>query len=166
MQLRNNRDFSNVQFNAYVNRGEAVSYRDPLTGATLSKAAKPVYKLIHIPPLATVEIDDELWNAIADGCFCTIKVQEEVREEIEVLSLGKGKDKDKKATRSVLMPTGETKRVNLVDEMIKSGRITIVVEPKSKLTLEEKKKLVEDSGMKLPKDADEAYINKMWLLVK
>lgn len=162
MQLRNNRDFSNVQFNAYVNKGEAVSYRDPLTGTTLTKAAKPVYKLIHIPPLATVEIEDELWAAIADDCFCTIQVQEEVREEIEVLALGK----DKKATRSVLMPTGETKRVNLVDEMIKSGRITIVVEPKSTLTLEEKKELVEAADIKLPKDADEDYINKMWLLVK
>jgi Fe-S cluster assembly ATPase SufC len=162
MQLRNNREFSNVQFNAYVNKGEAVSYRDPLTGATLSKAAKPVYKLIHVPPLATVEIEDELWAAVAEDCFCTIKVQEEIREEIDVLSLGK----DKKATRSVLMPTGETKRVNLIDEMIKEGRITIVVEPKSKLTLDEKKALVTDAGIKLPKDSDEEYVNKMWLLVK
>jgi hypothetical protein len=162
MQLKNNREFSNVQFNAYTNKGEIVSYRDALTGGTLKKPAKPVYKLIHIPPFATVEIDDELWAAIADDCFCTIKVQEETHELIEDISLGK----DKVATRSVLTPTGETKRVNLIDEMIKEGRITIVVEPKSKLTLEEKQGIVIASGMKLPKDADEEYVNKMWLLVK
>ena len=162
MQVKNNRELSNVQFNAYINKGDVVSYRDALTGTTLKKAAKPVYKLIHIPPLATVEIDDELWAAVADNCFCDIKVREEVREEIKELDLGK----DKIITKSVLTPTGETRRVNLIDEMIREGRITIVVPPKSNLTLEEKKKLVEGTGMKLPKDADEAYIDKMYLLVK
>lgn len=162
MQVKNNREQSNVQFNAYVNRGELITFRDPLTGESLKKPAKPVYKLIHIPPLATVEIEDELWAAVADNCFCTIKIMEESREEIKELDLGKGK----KATKSVLTPTGETKKVNLIDEMVKEGRITIVVPPKSNLTVEEKKAVVEATGMKLPKDSDEDYIEKMYLLVK
>lgn len=160
MQVKNNREHSNVQLNAYVNKGDIVKYRDPLTGAQLSKPAKPNYKLIHIPPLATVEIDDELWLAATEG-MTTVKVMEEVREPIKELDLGK----DKVATKSVLMPTGETKRVNLIEEMIKEGRITIVVPPKSSLSTEDMQAALKEAGVPTAKDADEETIQKLYYKV-
>lgn len=153
MQVRNNREHSNVQLNAYVNRGETVDYRDALTGQKLTKPAKPSYKLIHIPPLATVEIDDKLWEAATFGST-TIKIMEEVQEPIEGLTLGK----DKVATKSVLMDTGKTKKVNLVEEMVKEGRITIVVPPKSTLTKEEMQTELKAKGVPTANDADEETV--------
>ena len=157
MQVKNNREHSNVQLNAYVNKGDIVKYRDPLTGAQLSKPAKPSYKLIHIPPLATVEIDDELWLAATNG-FTTIKVMEEIHEPIKELNIGK----DKVATKSVLMPTGETKRVNLIEEMVKEGRITIVVPPKSTLSLEDMQAELKAAGVPTAKDTDETVIQNLY----
>ena len=157
MQVRNNREHSNVQLNAYVNKGATVTYRDPLTGSKLSKTAKPIYKLIHIPPLATVEVEDKLWLAATEGTT-TIRVAVEEREEIEVINLGK----DKKATKSVLRHTGETKVVNLVEEMVKEGRITIVVHPKSNLTTEDMQKSLKEAGIPTSKDTDEKVIQDLY----
>ena len=160
MQVKNNREHSNVQLNAYINKGDIVKFRDPLTGAQLSKPAKPNYKLIHIPPLATVEIDDELWLAATEG-MTTVKVMEEVREPIKELNLGK----DKVATKSVLMPTGQTKRVNLIEEMIKEGRISIVVPPKSSLTLEEMQLALKEARVPTAKDESEEVVTKLYYKV-
>lgn len=160
MQVRNNRD-SNLQLHAYMNRGELVKYKDPVSGKELSKPAKPLLKLVHIPPLCTAEVEDDVWKAICVGTM-TVKESEVIREEIEDITKGK----DEKFFRNTRVPTGRSTKVNVIKQMIKGERITIVEDVKCSFTIEEKRKVVEDTGMLLPKDATEEYINKMYYIVK
>lgn len=161
MQLRNNREHANLQFIAYVNRGVMVNFRDGVTHEMVKVQEKPKYELIHVPPLATVIISDELWEAAQTGKVKR-KVYKTEKTKIENLSQGKNKD----VFKSNHVWTGEYKMVCPIQELVDCGDMTIVEQPKSTLSIEEKKTRVEATGMKLPKDADEEYIEKMYQLVR
>lgn len=156
MQVRNNDELTPVQLHAYVNRNEKISYECPIDGKTKQKLAKPRLELIHIPALATVEIDDELWNAATVGTT-TRKVFEETWEDFPDIDLGKNAPK-----KRVLVDTGKREKVNMVQEMIKAGRITIVEHPKLTISLEDMQKALKEAGVPTSKDADELTIRGLY----
>jgi hypothetical protein len=142
MQIKNNHELAPLQLHAYINKNKVVTYPCPHSGKELKKFAKPELKLIHVPAGYTVEVDDTLWLAATEG-HTTVKIFEEHEEKIEGVDLGK----DAVATRKVRTDTGRTKRVNLVKEMIKAGRITIVEQVASTLTKQEKQQALKDAGV-------------------
>lgn len=167
MQVKNNHELSPVQLHAYVNRGEVIKYPCPHTGKQLERAAKPNLKLIHIPALATVEIEDELWLAATMGST-TVKIFEEAIEQIKGVDLGKDSNGNQMvATTSVLHDTGKRKKVNLVQQMIEDGRITIIKPVANNLTKEEMQAKLKEHGVPTNVDAElsevEALYNKVCL---
>ena len=165
MQVKNNHELAPLQLHAYVNRGVMIKYPCPHTGKELEKPAKPELKLIHIPAMATVEIEDSLWEAATLGSTL-IKCTEEVREPIKGVDLGKDEHGVAiVATTSTLIETGETKRVNLVEQMVVEGRISIIKPVANNLTIEEMQIALKEHGVPTAKDATieavEALYNKV-----
>lgn len=162
MQVRNNHELSPVQLHAYVNRGEVIKYPCPHTGKELQRAAKPVLKLIHIPALATVEIEDELWLAATTGTT-TVKIFEEAIEQIKGVDLGKDSNGNQMvATTSVLNDTGKRKKVNLVHQMVVDGRITIVEPVANTMTIEEMQVLLKEAKVPTSKDATLEEVTELY----
>lgn len=160
MQLRNNSELDNFQMLACVNYGKTVKGRDHLTGEVIDKLVKPEMKLIHIPPLATVEIDDELWAAATIDTMRDVPIYEVTKEEIK--NVGFGKDNEKKFYKTVRTNTGKTERKCIIQMRIDSGELTIIEHPKSKLTKEEMQQALKDKGIPTSKETELGQVQELY----
>lgn len=100
-------------------------------GSTIQKPAKPVLKHIAIPSEAEVELDDDIFEKMSKT-KTTAQVFDEEWEDIEGL-----KDPKIKLKRKILVPTGRTRTISLVMELVSLGNLVITEKPKSKLTTQQ-----------------------------
>ena len=100
-------------------------------GTTIQKPAKPVLKHIAIPSEAEVELDDDIFEKMSKT-KTTAQVYDEQWEDIDGL-----KDPKVKLKRKILVPTGKTKTISLVMELVSLGNLVITEKPKSKLTTQQ-----------------------------
>ena len=100
-------------------------------GTTIQKPAKPVLKHIAIPSEAEVELDDDIFEKMTKT-KTTAQVYDEQWEDIEGL-----KDPKIKLKRKILVPTGRTRTISLVMELVSLGNLVITEKPKSKLTTQQ-----------------------------
>ena len=100
-------------------------------GSTIQKPAKPVLKHIAIPSEAEVELDDDIFEKMTKT-KTTAQVYDEQWEDIDGL-----KDPKVKLKRKLLVPTGKTRTISLVQERIRMGELVITEKPKSKLTTQQ-----------------------------
>lgn len=100
-------------------------------GQSIHKPAKPVLKHISIPSEAEVELDDDIFEKMSKT-KTTAQVFDEVWEDIDGL-----KDPKVKLKRKILVPTGRTRTISLVQERVRLGDLVITEKPKSKLTTQQ-----------------------------
>ena len=130
MRVRNHTE-APIMLNARTNTGKNTEHIDA-HGNKIVKAEAPYAKLIAIPAECECEIDDELWVQATSG-ETTVQVFETVLEEI----VGQKID-GKPVYQTTLNPTGKFRKVNLMQERITKGDITITEKVKSKLTVADK----------------------------
>lgn len=142
MQLKNNLENANWQIMSFVNRGKMETVRDHITHELREQQMKPQFKLIHVPPLATVHIDDELW---ANAVFDTKRTRKLFTEEkVLIPNLKQGKEL---LYRTVRHYTGETVEFCMIQQQIDDGVISIVEHPKSKLSTDEMQAALKAKGV-------------------
>lgn len=117
MRLRNKTE-APIMFYARSNAGKVVEVTGT-SGEKFSKEEHPKATLICVPAEAEVEIDDELWKLALLGTT-TVKVYAKVQEVIPGALMD-----GKPVYKTVMEPTGATKKVNLLQERIKAGDLEI-----------------------------------------
>lgn len=117
MRLRNKTE-APIMFYARTNAGAVVEVRGP-NGESYSKEETPKATLICIPAEAEVEIEDDLWRLAIKGTT-TVRVYTKVKEVIPGAIID-----GKPVYKTVLEPTGATKKVNLLQERIRVGDLEI-----------------------------------------
>lgn len=117
MRLRNKTE-APIMFYARSNAGKIIEVTGA-SGEKFSKEEHPRATLICVPAEAEVEIDDELWKLAILGTT-TVKVYAKVKEVIPGAMLD-----GKPVYKTVMEPTGATKKVNLLQERIKAGDLEI-----------------------------------------
>lgn len=142
MKLKNNLENANWQIMSFVNRGKMETVRDHITHELREQQMKPQFKLIHIPPLATVHIDDEMW---ANAVFDTKRTRKLFTEErVLIPNLKQGKES---LYRTIRHYTGESEQFCMIQQQIDDGVITIVEHPKSKLSPVEMQEALKAAGV-------------------
>lgn len=118
--------------------------------------------VIHIPAGATVEMDDSVFKALLES---RTEVQV-MREDTVVLNkdnIGADIENDQKPlTIREFYETGETKVVNLVQELIKEGKLLVV--ERVKVGMADVDKVLEANGISvkdMPEDAKLALYDKL-----
>ena len=129
MRLRNTTQ-APISFLVRMNPNEKVEVTLD-NGSTIQKPAKPVLKHIAIPSEAEVELDDDIFEKMTKT-KTTAQVFDEVWEDIDGL-----KDPKVKLKRKILVPTGKTRTISLVQERVRLGDLVITEKPKSKLTTQQ-----------------------------
>ncbi|MBG6242983.1 MAG: hypothetical protein EKE20_14695 [Candidatus Symbiopectobacterium sp. Dall1.0] len=152
MQLKNNLT-ANLQFNYRKNIGKMVTYHDE-AGNKITKPEKPKLAMIHIPGGATVEIDDDVYNELLKG---KTEVQQyiDVTNEIEDAEIKMDKHKLSITERQF---TGKTKEVNLFNEAIKCGDLSIVEKPVVNISKEQMLKEIHEAGVNMANNAADKEI--------
>jgi hypothetical protein len=117
MRIRNKTQ-APIMFQARTNAGKLTEYEDH-NGNKVSKPEHPQSVLICVPAEAEVEIEDKLWLAAIRGTT-TVKVFAKVQEVIPGATMD-----GKPVYRTIMEPTGATKKVNLIQERIKAGDLEI-----------------------------------------
>lgn len=118
--------------------------------------SKTELSVIHIPAGATVEMDDAVFKAICSG-KTEVQVLREEMVELTQDNIGAVIENDKKPlTMREFYETGETKTVNLVQELIKEGKLIVVERVKVGMA-EIDKKLVE-SGIPIKDMSEDAKL--------
>lgn len=130
MRVRNNSN-APIMFQARTNAGVMVKYLDQF-GNDQKRPEHPKYELICIPASAEVEIKDKLWSQATAG-KTVVRVFKTVKEVIPGIT-----HDNKPVYQNVQEDTGETKTVNLLQERIKSGDLTITSAVASNLSIQEK----------------------------
>lgn len=130
MRVRNHTE-APIMLNARTNAGKTTEHMD-VHGNKITKLEHPQSVLIAIPAEAEVEIDDTLWLQATSG-KTTVQVFHEVREEIPGATMD-----GKPVYQTILEGTGKYKEVNLVQERIKKGDLTITEKVKSILSVADK----------------------------
>lgn len=122
-------------------------------------AEKKALDFVHIPAGATVELDDEIFEQICKPMTVVEKhdlVIQKVEAETPILM-------DKKdVVVKEYYPTGLTKKVNLVKEMIRTGVLTVV--SRVEVSVEEKAKFLNSQGIgvkELEAEQIDALYNKL-----
>jgi len=128
MQFRNTTDIP-ATITVRLNPGVKVSGVD-INGNNVTKFEQPRLHTVHIPALATVEIEDGVWEKAWDTKSI---VSEQVIEKQECAGFKKS-DESTHHYISVAMKTGKTSVVFPIRERVKSGEFEIVKAPKIKLT--------------------------------
>ena len=129
MRLRNTTQ-APISFLVRMNPNEKVEVTLD-NGSTIQKPAKPVLKHIAIPSEAEVELDDDIFEKMTKT-KTTAQVYDEQWEDIDGL-----KDPKVKLKRKILVPTGKTRTISLVMELVSLGNLVITEKPKSKLTTQQ-----------------------------
>lgn len=151
MQVKNNTQ-AYQGFTVRTNPGENVETVDA-QGNKIVKPAMPILRTVRIPPEATVEIEDKVWEA----AMATKSTRQKVTLEKEPVAIGSDQA-DAKATNFILNPVGDgVQRAYFpIREMVKEGILVIVEQPKLSLTLEDMRKAIETAqGFALPKEISE-----------
>lgn len=117
MRLRNKTQ-APIMFHARTNANKVIEDIDQY-GNKISKTEYPQSTLICVPAEAEVEIDDELWKLAVKGTT-TVQVYAEVQEVIPGAMMD-----GKPVYKTVLEPTGATKKVNLIQERVRCGDLEI-----------------------------------------
>ena len=162
MQVKNTQDHY-VAFTARMNHGAKTKGIDA-HGNEILKDALPQLKSVTIPPLATVEIDDAIWNAATKGK--PAKRQKIVMDK-EPVQIGTDKN-GAVAEHFISVPNGSGvfTSFNPVLDLVKLGHLVIVEHAKLELTMEQMRAAVEKAqGYALPEKVDEAKLMNMYHLL-
>jgi len=151
MQVRNNTS-ANLQFMVRMNSKTTDSFLDQ-HGNTITQPERPKVETLHIPPMALVEVEDNLWN-LAAMTSTTVPITEEETEVISGISLG-GQQDPQPVTRTIKVPTGKTRKVNLMKEMIQKGDLEIVVKPASLIAPKAMRLQLKEAGITVKADLHE-----------
>jgi hypothetical protein len=122
----------------------------------------PSLEVLHIPGGATVEIEDEIFEAICSG-KTTVSVMEERMVPLDKDNIGA----QMKTDGEILMikeyyDTGRTKEVNLVKELIKEGKLAVTERPHVKMeTIDAFLNAQGISVKDMPEDAKLALYDKL-----
>lgn len=157
MQVKNLTD-SYVGFTVRTNPTERVTGEDA-HGNKISKPATPNLVPVRIPPLATVEIDDEIWA----GAWETKATRQEIHIVKEQVQVGARKEASVQPEMMTLVEgTGKFRPFYPVREMIAEKILEIVEKPVCTLSVVEMRELIEArQGYPLPKDvADELIVGQ------
>lgn len=162
MQVKNTQDHY-VSFTARMNPGAKTKGYDA-HGNEIMKESLPQLKTVTIPPLATVEIDDAIWNAATKG-----KPAERQKITLEKEAVQIGTDKSGAvAEHFISVPTGNGvfTSFNPVLDLVKQGTLEIVEHAALNITLEQMRIAVEKAqGYALPKEVEEAKLVNMYHLL-
>ena len=144
MRLRNTTQ-APISFLVRMNPNEKVEVTLD-NGSTIQKPAKPVLKHIAIPSEAEVELDDDIFEKMSKT-KTTAQVYDEQWEDIDGL-----KDPKVKLKRKILVPTGKTRTVSLVMELVSLGNLVITEKPKSKLTTQQMVEKLKEMKISITKE--------------
>lgn len=139
MQLKNN-EKRNYQF--FFNKKD--------------KSGKVSVEFVHIPGGATVELDDNIFDAICASKTEVAEMEERIiplNEEQVGAEIRAGREV---AVVKEYFPTGKTRLVSLVGELIKQGKLTVV--ERVKVTMKEVEALLVSNGVKIEGMADDAKL--------
>lgn len=129
MQLKNTTE-APIKFLVRTNAGATVTIKDG-NGNDITKPEAPKVTLIVIPALATVELEDDLYE-------CMVSAKTKVQEYDIVLAPVQGiGTKEKPVMRKTYEPTGKYKTTSLLKERISVGDLVVVEKPKLKVSLKE-----------------------------
>ena len=162
MQVKNTQDHY-VAFTARMNPGAKTKGVDA-HGNEILKDALPQLKSVTIPPLATVEIDDAIWNAATKG---KPTKRQKITMEKEPVQIGTDKS-GAVAEHFISVPNGNGvfTSFNPVLDLVKQGTLEIVEHAALNITLEQMRIAVEKAqGYSLPKEVEEAKLVNMYHLL-
>ena len=117
---------------------------------------------IHIPQLATVEIDDKHWMQAWNG-KTTVPVY--VMEEVIVTGSQEGKPETQHVVRNPV-PTGRRKDYWPLRDLVERGILKIVERPASNVTVEKALKIIQSKGVVIDKTADKDKILDLYEKLK
>lgn len=154
MKVQNTTE-SYIGFTVRVNPNAVVEVKDEAGNVLSTKPAKPELMSIRIPSEATVEIEDNIWNAALKTC----SLRQSITLEEEEVITGSNQGVVEKHKISVPMGDGQFKKFYPVRDMVSSGQLKVIERAKSTLTLEQMRQKIEQTqGFALPKDLDEEKI--------
>ena len=162
MQVKNTQDYY-VSFTARMNPGAQVKGRDA-HGNEILKDALPQLKTVTIPALATVEIDDAIWNVAVKGKPAK---RQGIHIEKEPVQVGSDSP-NAQAENFISVPHGDgvRKSYNPVLDLVKQGILVIVEHAALNLTLAQMRTAVEKAqGYALPEKVDEDKLVNMYHLL-
>ncbi len=152
MELKNNKD-TYASFTVRTNPKEMVKFIDQ-EGISREKPAKPVIKTIVIPPLATVEIEDSVWEAL----YNTVVMKKVLEVEEESYSEG--------LTKTAVYSTGEEVRHYPIQELIKANEIIVKTEPEIKLSVAQmSERISKAQGYPLPQNIPEDKVKELYIKI-
>lgn len=156
MELKNNND-TYVSFTVRVNPNETVKFVDA-EGISREKPAKPNIRTIIIPPLATVEIEDDVWEV----AYNTMVQKNVLEVEEEVVS----KDKNNVLTKTEVYATGKVVRHYPIREMLENNTIMIKVEPTIKLSVAQMiERISKAQGYPMPANVPEDKVKEIYMKI-
>lgn len=156
MELKNNND-TYVSFTVRVNPNETVKFVDA-EGISREKPAKPNIRTIIIPPLATVEIEDDVWEV----AYNTMVQKNVLEVEEEVVS----KDKANVLTKTEIYATGKVVRHYPIREMLENNTIMIKVEPTIKLSVAQMiERISKAQGYPMPANTPEDKVKEIYMKI-
>lgn len=156
MELKNNND-TYVSFTVRVNPNEIVKFVDA-EGISREKPAKPNIRTIIIPPLATVEIEDDVWEV----AYNTMVQKNVLEVEEEVVS----KDKANVLTKTEVYATGKVVRHFPIREMLENNTIMIKVEPTIKLSVAQMiERISKAQGYPMPTNVPEDKVKEIYMKI-
>lgn len=153
MQVRNTTE-KYQGFTVRTNPSAKVDFIDA-HGNKVTKDALPTLTSVRIPPLATVEITDELWEA---ALLVRSKRQKITIVEDPVTIGSDRKEKKDNVEHFITTPLGDGvwKSYHPIRELVKLGTFEIVVAPKLNLTVKEMRDAItKEQGFALPSDVKE-----------
>ena len=151
MKVKNTTE-SYIGFTVRLNPGAVVEVKDEAGNVVNTKPAKPELLAIRIPSEATVELDDNIWNAALKTCT----VRQGITLEDEEIITGTNKDTVEKHIITVPVGDGNFKKYFPVREMVEKGQLQVVERAVPTLTIDQMRKKIEAAqGFELPKDLHE-----------
>jgi hypothetical protein len=150
MRLRNKTD-RYQGFTVRLNPGETISGKDA-HGNLITKEAPIKLHAIRIPPLAEVEIADDIWEMALQ----VRSKRQQITIHLDEVQVGnEHKAPDQKYFMQTPVGDGVWKTFYPIREMVKQGVLEVTIKPELKLTLEEMRAAIEnEQGFALPKEVD------------
>lgn len=114
---------------------------------------EPVLDYVHVPGGATVELEDEVFEAICKT-KTTVSVIEEITVPLDEATVGANLKNGKDVlTMKEYNDTGKKKTVSLVRKLISSGKLTVVERPA--VPMDVINKVLNDNGISIKDMSDE-----------
>lgn len=156
MQVQNTTD-KYQGFTVRTNPTATIEFVD-VNGNNVTKNALPTLTSVRIPPLATVEIGDDIWEA----ALLVRSKRQKIDLAKDPITIGSDrKEKKDNVEHFITTPLGDGvwRSYYPVREMVKQGIFKVVVSPKLKLSLDEMRKAItEEQGFALPKEVEESVL--------